>query len=235
MALKRFTYENKVMTKMLHEVLTDAKNIGIDFIKLAELPIDLKVYRSSCGRRAIAMAFKTFDKECHRKMFKIVFSDEYAKKLTGQHGKTVLMHELVHTLPKCFNHGMEFKAWARKINRLLPGYNVDTSCRGEEWEAVCEIMDGKRIDEPRKVINNEPVKPIERKFDDGMRTFIGSITMKNGKVKVVALKNALIKWIDAKEFEKARQAKMIAPSAFEQAMNMAGMKKRAKAFANYKR
>ena len=39
---------------------------------------------------------------------------------------------------------------------------------------------------------------------------------------------------DAKEFEKARQAKMIAPSAFEQAMNMAGMKKRAKAFANYK-
>ena len=239
MALPRFRYENKKMTSMLHEVLNEAKSVGIDFVSLAKLPIDTKVYRSSCGGRALAMTFITsnngyYDEGRANRKYKIVFSDKYAEKLTGQHGKTILMHELVHTLPNCFNHGMQFKAWARKINRLLPGYCVDTRCRGEEWKAVREIMDGKRIDEPRKVIKNEPVKPIERKFDDGMRTFIGSITMKNGKVKVVALKNALIKWIDAKEFEKAHQAKMIAPSAFEQAMNMAGMKKRAKAFANYK-
>lgn len=239
MALPRFRYENKTMTKMLGEVLADAKSVGIDFIALAELPIDTKVYRSSCGGRALAMTFKSsnngyFDEGRANRKYKIVFSDKYAKRLTGQHGKTILMHELVHTLPKCFNHGMEFKAWARKINRLLPGYNVDTSCRGEEWEAVCEIMEGKRIDEPRKVLNNEPAKPIERKSNDEMKNFIGSITMKNGKVKIVALKNALIHWIDTKDFEKARQTKILVPIAFDLAMNMAGMKKRAKAFASYK-
>ena len=44
MALPRFRYENKVMTKMLHEVLTDAKSVGIDFVSLAKLPIDTKVH-----------------------------------------------------------------------------------------------------------------------------------------------------------------------------------------------
>lgn len=242
MALPRFRYENKVMTKMLHEVLADAKSVGIDFVSLAKLPIDTKVYRSSCGGRSLAMTFITsnngyYNEGWANRKYKIVFSDKYAEKLTGQHGKTILMHELVHTLPKCFNHGMEFKTWARKINRLLPGYNVDTSCRGEEWEAVCEIMDGKRKDEPRKVINRNPIKTIDKStviVSKEIKLFVNSITMKNGNVKVVALKNALIKWIDEKDFEKVSQVKAYIPKSFEKAMGMAGMKKRAKAFANYK-
>lgn len=98
-------------------------------------------------------------------------------------------------------------------------------------------MDGKRKDEPRKVINRNPIKTIDKStviVSKEIKLFVNSITMKNRNVKVVALKNALIKWIDEKDFEKVSQVKAYIPKSFEKAMGMAGMKKRAKAFANYK-
>ena len=38
--------------------------------------------------------------------------------------KNTIIHELIHCLPKCTNHGKEFKKYAKIINEKL-GYNGD--------------------------------------------------------------------------------------------------------------
>lgn len=35
-----------------------------------------------------------------------------------------IIHEVIHTLPNCFNHGSEFKRMANKFNRNYPSYNI---------------------------------------------------------------------------------------------------------------
>lgn len=37
--------------------------------------------------------------------------------------KNIIIHELLHTLPGCLNHGPEWKRWAEKVNREL-GYDI---------------------------------------------------------------------------------------------------------------
>ena len=37
--------------------------------------------------------------------------------------KEIILHELIHTLPGCFNHGEHFKAVARTLN-MKYGYNI---------------------------------------------------------------------------------------------------------------
>ena len=37
--------------------------------------------------------------------------------------KNTIMHELIHCMPYCNNHGAEFKKYARYINEKL-GYNI---------------------------------------------------------------------------------------------------------------
>lgn len=34
-----------------------------------------------------------------------------------------IIHELIHTIEGCFNHGKNFRFWANKINNLF-GYNI---------------------------------------------------------------------------------------------------------------
>lgn len=71
----------------------------------------------------------------NNKTFNIVVaqSTQYALKRSI---KGILYHELIHTLPKCFNHGKEFKRIAGIIKRT---YNVDPiNC------ATYEAMYGKR-------------------------------------------------------------------------------------------
>ena len=40
--------------------------------------------------------------------------------------RNVVMHELVHTMPGCWNHGPLFQSYARRINAKL-GYHVSTT------------------------------------------------------------------------------------------------------------
>ena len=60
-----------------------------------------------------------------------VFSIELARKSVAegvdvQFIKNIIMHELIHTMPNCWNHGPLFQNYARIINRGL-GYHVSTT------------------------------------------------------------------------------------------------------------
>lgn len=43
-----------------------------------------------------------------------------------------LIHELIHTLPKCWNHGHYFQLYASRINRMYPQYHIQTSTSDSE-------------------------------------------------------------------------------------------------------
>ena len=45
--------------------------------------------------------------------------------------KNVLAHELLHTCPGCYNHGMRWKAYAAKINNMY-GYNITSTTTYEK-------------------------------------------------------------------------------------------------------
>lgn len=49
--------------------------------------------------------------------------------------KNIIMHELVHTMPECFNHGYMFQRTAAIINKRL-GYNVGTHETAENMIAA---------------------------------------------------------------------------------------------------
>ena len=69
-----------------------------------------------------------------------VFSIELARKSVGEGVdvnfiKNIIMHELIHTMPNCWNHGPVFQNYARIINRGL-GYHVSTEETIENMEAA---------------------------------------------------------------------------------------------------
>ena len=49
--------------------------------------------------------------------------------------KNIIMHELVHTMPGCFNHGPEFHRIGDMVSRKL-GYHIDTHETVENMEAA---------------------------------------------------------------------------------------------------
>lgn len=49
--------------------------------------------------------------------------------------KNVIVHELIHTITGCFNHGYKFQYYANEVNQKL-GYHVTTSSSAEDMEAA---------------------------------------------------------------------------------------------------
>jgi len=138
---RKYTKINEEKTKLLQEVLADAKSIGLDFVNQSVFPIEMVVYE--CNTRALGTC--TMRKVQCGYRFTICFSKKY-ERLHAQCAKNVLMHELIHTLKNCFNHGKIFKSYVRFINTNLPQYNVDTKCKDDEWERVKAIIQ-ERIDD----------------------------------------------------------------------------------------
>ena len=46
-----------------------------------------------------------------------------------------MVHELIHTIPGCNNHGPNFKKYAGLINRHYPKYNVSTYYKVDEEDS----------------------------------------------------------------------------------------------------
>ena len=54
--------------------------------------------------------------------------------------KSVLTHELIHTIRGCMNHSSEFKRYANRANSLYPEVNVSTHATQKEHEVFNKIM-----------------------------------------------------------------------------------------------
>ena len=69
-----------------------------------------------------------------------IFRIELARKVTADNVdidfvRNIIMHEVIHTMPGCFNHGSTFQRYASIVNRKL-GYHVSTEETIENMEAA---------------------------------------------------------------------------------------------------
>lgn len=128
---------NEKLTKLYEECLNELKSIGIDMKKnkkIGEISITLakrNVKRYGCCKQSEPK------KECyhteirnHRKIkiFDVFLKHEieiskWVMKLNDNIIKNTIMHELIHCMPYCNNHGKEFKRYAQYINSQL-GYEI---------------------------------------------------------------------------------------------------------------
>lgn len=66
-------------------------------------------------------------------IFEINISEEVLKDdIDVQVALNVIMHELLHTVKGCFNHGKKWKTYAEYINNKLPQYSIKRAIKGEE-------------------------------------------------------------------------------------------------------
>lgn len=65
--------------------------------------------------------------------------------------KNIIMHELVHTMPGCFNHGPNFHRKAEVINRYL-GYHIGTEESGANMLAAGVAPIDRRLNAKYKVV-----------------------------------------------------------------------------------
>ena len=76
--------------------------------------------------------------------------------------KNIIMHELVHTMPYCFNHGPEFHRMAEAINRTLY-YHIDTEETQENMIAAGVKPIDKKLDAKYKVVCEKCGQTLYRK------------------------------------------------------------------------
>ncbi len=125
--------KQEVLNELFKECIKKLESIGITF-KDKEINIIISKRnnkRYGCCRPEIP---DENYKKVFRKGFKFIIKYENYKKYTIEISpwvielnddiiKNTIIHELIHCMPKCTNHGEEFKRYAKLINEKL-GYNI---------------------------------------------------------------------------------------------------------------
>ena len=125
--------KQEVLNELFKGCIKELESIGITF-KDKEINIIISKRnnkRYGCCRPEIP---DENYKKVFRKGFKFIIKYENYKKYTIEISpwvielnddiiKNTIIHELIHCMPKCVNHGEEFKRYAKLINEKL-GYNI---------------------------------------------------------------------------------------------------------------
>lgn len=109
----------KNLFKLFNECRAEITNCGYDTGYINSITSNARFTRR-LGQTAIN-GYGRFEIEISNK----VLTDDYPEIYT----KEVILHELIHTLPGCFNHGDKFKAVARALN-IRYGYNISRVASG---------------------------------------------------------------------------------------------------------
>lgn len=127
--------EEKVL-KLYRECINELNSIGIDILSKEVGSIDIKINNRS-KKRYGACKQEEPDKRYLRKTRvgrkTIIQCDKFNKhhieiskwvmELNDDIIKNTIIHELIHCMPYCNNHGKEFKEYCKLINEKL-GYNI---------------------------------------------------------------------------------------------------------------
>lgn len=188
--MRMITDENN--TALLYSVVKDAKSIGIDFFNRDDVIVHEEVYQMN-RKHTLGLCKKRRNIYGIYEYF-IFFSTKFSK-ISEQEKKNVLMHELIHTLPNCFNHKSEFKRMMNYVNANLPEYNVTVRSK----EKNDDDKEDKALNMIRKALspvgerNGFPV--YEKPF-----LYMFSIGHKNGNVKKVYFLNLIKEHLRRKEY-----------------------------------
>ncbi len=112
---------------LFQEVRKDADAAGIPYDP------DTRYYGLDRCTRSLGRCHRRQTADGHMR-FTITIS-RYISTLRLQAIKDVMMHELIHTIPGCFNHSAQFKLFADMVNRRTNGtYAVKTSYKGSKFQ-----------------------------------------------------------------------------------------------------
>ena len=101
------------LTKLYTKCIDELKSISIDVQK--NRTIEIKINNRSQKRYGCC-------KQIAKQKYIIEIS-EWVMDLNEDIIKNTIIHELIHCMPKCNNHGEYFKNYAKVINKKL-GYNI---------------------------------------------------------------------------------------------------------------
>lgn len=140
---------DKKLESLYIDCINELKEIGINVInnKLVG-EIDIKIAKRNSNRYACCKQEEPDKKFFHvlkRGRKKYIIYDRFKKHhievnkwvmdLNDQIIKNTIMHEIIHCLPNCNNHGREFKKYAKYINQKL-GYEIKTvGNKKEDYES----------------------------------------------------------------------------------------------------
>lgn len=125
------------LTKLYNECIEELKEIGIDMQNEENIgKIDISLSKRNtkrygcCKQENPDRKYKTITRLGFRKIVKYekfnnhhIEVSKWVMQLDDNIIKNTIMHELIHCIPLCNNHGAEFKKYAKYINKKL-GYNI---------------------------------------------------------------------------------------------------------------
>lgn len=139
---------NEKLENLYNECLDELKTIGIDIIgneKIGEVSINLAKRNAKrygcCKQSKPVVSCYHIERRNHRriKIYDVFLKHDieiskWVLDLNDDIIKNTIMHELIHCLPYCNNHGKEFKYYAELINKKL-GYKIQRlGNRKEDYE-----------------------------------------------------------------------------------------------------
>lgn len=125
------------LIKLYHECIQELNSIGID-IENEDIigKIDIKISKRStkcygcCKQEDPDKKYKIVQKRGYHRIVKYekfkshhIEISSWVMNLNDDIIKNTILHELIHCIPFCNNHGKEFKKYANYINQKL-GYNI---------------------------------------------------------------------------------------------------------------
>lgn len=127
------------LNNIYNECLKELKDIGIDILNNKNVGIiDINISKRNnkrygcCKQEEPDRSSKIVEKKGFKKIVKYqiykkhhIEISPWVLKLNNDIIKNTIIHELIHCLPYCNNHGKEFKKYAKYINQNL-GYNIAT-------------------------------------------------------------------------------------------------------------
>lgn len=125
------------LNKLYLECINELKTIGIDMLnkeKMGEIKISISKRNNKrygcCKQEKPDEAYKTLIKKGRRRIIKYekfaihnIEISPWVLELEDDIIKNTIIHELIHCIPFCNNHGEVFKKYAKFINLKL-GYNI---------------------------------------------------------------------------------------------------------------
>jgi len=122
------------LTKLYNECIEELNLIGIDLKDAGKIDISISKRKAKrygcCKQEKPDKKYMVIERKGYKKIIKYekynihhIEISKWVMQLDNKIIKNTIIHELIHCIPFCNNHGKEFKKYARYINQKL-GYDI---------------------------------------------------------------------------------------------------------------
>lgn len=115
----------KLTEQLIEEYIDNAKLIIDNCYSLFVPPTIVKITITKA--RSYWAQIKYVRKNCYELRVSNVFNEIKNEQSFHNRLMSCMIHELIHTLPECWNHGKSFKTIANIVNKYHPEFNIQTA------------------------------------------------------------------------------------------------------------